>query len=322
MAGQPERKLKMTILGTIISLLLQAPVAPATGPIVGVGNFSHITANLDRSLEFYRDVLGLEMNGQIRPFDPNPAIMKLGNTAGAQSRMVQLKVPGNAAALGVELIEYKDIDRKPAAPRFQDPGAANLILRVPDLDAVVARVKKAGTRILTAAGGPVSIGNARALFIQDPDGFVVELGQSANGMGTGFEVAIEDTAQTVEFYKKAFGVEPNVGASFNDNKLMAETAGTPGAQFRQSRFQIPGTSTSMTFIEFKGIDRKPLHTRTQDPGTAILQLTVKDMDSALKSLKAAGATVISTGGEAVSIGTAKIALVRDPNNLFLELIQR
>src|SRR6478672_11990549 len=128
-----------TILATVVSLLLQAPSA---GPIVGVGNFSHIASNLDRSLEFYRDVLGLEVNGSIRPFDPNPAIMKLGNTIGAQSRMVQLKVPNSA--LGVEIIEYKDIDRKPANPRFQDPGAANLILRVPDLDAVMARARKAG----------------------------------------------------------------------------------------------------------------------------------------------------------------------------------
>src|SRR5580765_531859 len=82
--------------------------APAS-PIIGVGNFSHIAANLDKSLEFYRDVIGLEPNGPVRPFDGNPAIMKLGNTAGAQSRFTQLKVPG--AALGVEIIEYKDIER-------------------------------------------------------------------------------------------------------------------------------------------------------------------------------------------------------------------
>jgi len=49
---------------------------------------------------------------------------------------------------------------------------------------------------------------------------------------------------------------------------------------------------------------------------------VHGLDSVLKSVKANGATVVSTGGEAVSIGTARIALVRDPNNLILELIQR
>jgi hypothetical protein len=79
----------------------------------------------------------------------------------------------------------------------------------------------------------------------------------------------------------------------------------------------------VTFIEFKDIDRKPLHTRIQDPGTAILQLMVRDVDSLVAKLKAGGATVVSVGGEAVNIGTnARIAIVRDPNNLFLELIQR
>ena len=101
---------------------------------------------------------------------------------------------------------------------------------------------------------------------------------------------------------------------------MADTAGTPGAQFRQSSGNIPGTAVRITFIEFKGIDRKPMQTRVQDPGTAILQLKVRDVDEAVKKLKAGGATVISTGGEPVTMGTRKLAIVRDPNNLFLELL--
>jgi hypothetical protein len=58
----------------------------------------------------------------------------------------------------------------------------------------------------------------------------------------------------------------------------------------------------------------------QDPGTAILQLRVRDVDAAVKTLKAGGATVISTGGEPVTLGNRKLAMVRDPNNLFLELL--
>jgi len=76
----------------------------------------------------------------------------------------------------------------------------------------------------------------------------------------------------------------------------------------------------ITFIEFKDIERKPLHTRLQDPGTAMLQLRVRDVDSLLKTLKAGGAEVISAGGVAVTRGSNRLAIVRDPNNLFLELI--
>ena len=77
----------------------------------------------------------------------------------------------------------------------------------------------------------------------------------------------------------------------------------------------------MTLIEFKNIERKALSGRTQDPGTAILQLRVSDVAALTAKMKAAGAKVVTTGGAPVSIGNLKIALVRDPNNLLLELMQ-
>jgi len=300
-----------------------AAAAAYAQDVTGVGNFSHIVANLDKSLEFYRDVLGLEAVAPARPFDGNPAIMRLGDTAGAQSRYVQLRVPGSA--IGVEIIEYKDIDRKPAHPRFQDPGAANLTLRVRDLDAVVARAKKAGVHVLTAGGVPATIRGGMYIFLQDDDGFVVELSQG-DAAGGGFETTVNDAGQTAAAYR-ALGLQPTAPAAFNNDKVMNDTAGTPGAQFRQSRAPIPGgsassTPASITFIEFKDIDRKPLHTRVQDPGTAILQLNVSDLSTLLPKLKAAGFTVVSTGGEPVDLGGTRIVLVRDLNNLFLELIER
>jgi catechol 2,3-dioxygenase-like lactoylglutathione lyase family enzyme len=313
------------VLGGAHIEVAQAPVTPV---IVGAGNFSHIVENLDKSLAFYRDALGMEADGAIRPFQGDPAIMKLGNTVGAQSRYIPLKISGTG--FGVELIEYKDIDRKPAQPRFQDPGAANLIARVRDLDATLLRLKAAGGRVISAGGVPVTIGNGlKVVFVQDPDGFVVELNQATGGttagnvFSTGFEVAVDNTEKTVAFYRDLLGFNLSATAAFNPDKVMNETAGAPGAQFRQSRAMIPGTMLSMTFIEFKDINRKPLRTRVQDPGTAILQLNVRDLDGLLKTLKAAGYPAISPDGQAVTIGAgARFAIVRDPNNLYLELIQR
>ena len=330
------------VLGVTASAMLstmlwaQAPAAAPAGEIVGVGNFSHIVQNLDKSLEFYRDVLGLEVAVN-QPFAPNPAIAKLGNTLGGQSRYVALKVPGSE--IGVELIEYKDIERKPQHPRFYDPGAANLILRVRDLDAVFAKLQKFGAKVITAAGKPVTINNTiYVVFVQDPDGFVVELGQgtppadskvpaSSNVFGGAFELSVVNSEESVKFYNDLLGFNMKLGAEFNTNKLMAGTAGAPGAIFRQSRAPIPGTSVSMTLIEFKDVvsderPRKPLKGRVQDPGTAILQLRVRDVAALTKKLKGAGVPVVTTGGEPVDVGPGlKIAIVRDPNNLMLELLQ-
>ena len=326
----------MLLIPALAATLFEATAAAQTTAslIAGVGNFSHIAANLDRSVAFYRDVLGLEMNGEARPFDANPAIMKMGNTPGAQSRFAMLRVPGSQ--LGVEVIEYKDIDRKPADPGFQDPGAANLILTVRDLDAVMARVKKAGTRIVTQAGGPVTMdagkgASFRVVFLKDPDGFFVEVSErnptpsttapaASNVIGGSFELIVNSTEQTAKFYREALGFDLQVGAAFAGDKLRMETAGTPGAQYRRSAATIPGSTVQMAFLEFKDIARKPLMTRVQDPGTAILQLRVRDVDAAAKALKAAGGTVISEGGAPVDFNGRRIALVRDPNNLFFELL--
>lgn len=312
-----------------VALLFMGSLA-AQSAISGVGNFSHIVANMDRAVEFYRDVIGLEMAGQPGAFSGNPAILNLGNTPGAQSRFVALRIPGSA--LGVELIEYKDIDRKPVRPRLQDPGAANLILTVRDLDAIVARVKKSGEHINTAGGVPATIpGGSKVLFVQDPDGFFIELSQrspapattapaTANVIGGNFEIMVADTGKTMRLYKEALGFDPQVGATFDGTKLLMDTAGTPGAQFKRSVAKIPGTSVSMAFLEFKDIDRKSIRTRTQDPGTPILQLRARDVDAVAEAWKAAGGEIVSTNGEPVTMGANKLVLLRDPNGLMLEIL--
>ncbi len=128
----------------------RAPAPP--GDVIGVGNFAHIVANVDESLKFYHDVLGLEVR-VTQGFAPNPAIEKLGHTEGGQSRIAVVKVPG--IALGIELIEYKDIAREPQRPRFFDPGAANFAMRVRDLDALFPKVAAfPGVKIITAGGKP------------------------------------------------------------------------------------------------------------------------------------------------------------------------
>jgi catechol 2,3-dioxygenase-like lactoylglutathione lyase family enzyme len=311
--------------------------APTVGEVVGIDNFGHIVSDLDKSFEFYRDLVGLEPAVTPGRFDPNPSIMKMGNTLGAQSHIGVLKVPG--ASFGVELIAYKDIDRKPASPRSQDPGAGNLILLVRDIDRALARLKNGGAKVVTLGGAALDIGNrTRGVFVKDPDGFFIGLVQRdplpattapalSNIIGGLFAVTVEDTERTVRFYKDGLGFKPLMEFPFSGDQNRMALGATPGAQYRSTVLQIPGTSVSIEFPEFKDIGRTPLRTRVQDPGTALLQLEVRGVDALVKTLKAAGATVVSVGGEPVDVmvGTnthLRIAIMRDPNNLFLELIQR
>ena len=326
-----------SIVAALLSLSSASAQAPAEpGIVVGVGGFSHIVENVERSVAFYRDVLGLELPNPPRPFASVPWIIAMGNTPGAQSRPAILRIPGSK--LGVELIDYKDIDRHAVHPRFQDPGAASLILTVRDINAMMAKLKAAHAHINSKGGEPATIqgpngSTGHVVFVQDPDGFFIEISQrdpappttapeSSNIIGGAFEIIVSDLDQTLHLYRDVLGFKTQPPTAWDGTKLMMDTAGTPGAQFRRSSALIPGTSVMMAFMQFKDINRKPLHTRVQDPGTAILQVGVKDIDATVAALKAAGVTVISKDGEPVMNGTAKFCIVRDPNNLFLELFQR
>ncbi len=305
----------------------QAPAPAPAGEIVGVGNFGHIVADLDRSLGFYRDVLGLEVVAA-QPFAPNDAVAKFGHTEGGQSRVAVLRVPGSA--LGVELIEYRGIERVAQHPRFYDPGAGNLPLRVRNLDALFAKIAAyPGVKVLTAGGKPVTLktpnGEAHAVFVQDPDGFVVELADAAQGSAVGggtFEATVADSERSVAFFRDLLGFDMKLGTAFNANAQMASTAGAAGASFKQSSATIPGTNVKFTLIEFKDIDRKRLSGRTQDPGTTVLQLRVRNVAALTKRLREAGVPIVSTGGEPVQVAPGlKIAIARDPDDMLLELVE-
>src|SRR5271170_2686273 len=275
------------MLSVSTCLFAQRPAPP--GDVVGVGGFSHSVSSVETSVAFYRDVLGLEMPNPPRAFDSTQWIIDMGNTPGAQSRPSILRFPGSK--LGVELIDYKDIDRQAAHPRFHDPGAASLILTVRDIDPLMAKLKAAHAHINSKGGEPATITGANGscghvVFVQDPDGFFIEISQrdpapattasdSSNIIGGAFEIIVADLDQTLHLYHDVLGFQTQPPTAWDGTKLMMDTAGTLGAQFRRSSATIPGTSVMIAFMEFKDIDRKPLHTRTQDPGTAILQVAVR-----------------------------------------------
>jgi hypothetical protein len=63
-------------------------------------------------------------------------------------------------------------------------------------------------------------------------------------------------------------------------------------------------------------------TRFQDPGTPVLQLLVRDANAVTAAWKQAGGEVVTTGGVPVTVGTLKLVVLRDPDNLMIELIER
>jgi catechol 2,3-dioxygenase-like lactoylglutathione lyase family enzyme len=316
----------LCVLGVLALNAQTLGPAPA-GEVLGVGNFIHVVSNLDKSIEFYRDVIGLDLTGAPGPhlFAPNGVVSTLYDAPG-DSRVASLRIPGSEMA--IEIVEFKNGNATPTRPRLQDPGAILLRLTMRDLGPVMARVKQSKTPVMTTGGEPVD----REVVVKDPDGIFVRLTQlepapptsapaTANVIGAGFGITIADTAKSMQLYRDVLGFQPSIDTAFHADEKQAAVLGTPGAQLRRSTAVIPGSSMQMEFLEFKGIDSKPARSAIHDPGSSVLRLRVRDIDRIVKALGAAGDPVASAGGEAVSIGRSRAVIVRELNNLFLQPMQ-
>src|SRR5437868_5534650 len=125
----------------VAAVFLTSTVLMGQG-VLGVGNFIHVVGNLDRSIEFYRDAIGLEMTGAPGPraFSPNAVVSSLYDAPGAQSRVASFKIPDSDMA--VEIVEFQGLNAPPVQPRFFDPGAITLTLPVQDLEAIKTRLSR------------------------------------------------------------------------------------------------------------------------------------------------------------------------------------
>jgi predicted enzyme related to lactoylglutathione lyase/catechol 2,3-dioxygenase-like lactoylglutathione lyase family enzyme len=235
-----------------------------------------------------------------------------------------------------EPLEYGEVDRKPMQPRLQDPGAATIIFHVRDIDALSARLKKAGTPVVTPGGAPVQMeigaSRGRALLVKDPDGHFVELVQpgampagapASDVIGAGVRLTVGDTDRTMRLYRDLLGFQPQVG-TFTKDKAYGALTGLTGAEVRLTTAPVPGEPRlTFEFAEYRGVDRTPLHARIQDPGSMKFQFVVRSLESAAAKFTSTGGSVVSTGGKPVDLGPAGPHLiVRDLNNFYFILQQQ
>ncbi len=141
--------------------------APA-GDIVDL-RLSIAVSDMERTTRFYRDVLGMEIEGET-PITADAGLRALTGLSKAEVTRSRAQAPGSQ--LWIEFVEYKGVARSPLRARIQDRGAARLQLRVQNIDAVVSAMKGAGMTVVTQGGGPVPIPpNFKGALVADPDNF-------------------------------------------------------------------------------------------------------------------------------------------------------
>jgi catechol 2,3-dioxygenase-like lactoylglutathione lyase family enzyme len=254
--------------GLLGALAMFGQTAAPESPVVGVGTFLHIISDLDQSLAFYHDVLGLEVTGPPgeHKFTDNPAVANLYGVPGKQFRAAVLKIPGSP--MGIELVQWGEA-RTPQNMPISGPGTVTLILHVRE---------------------PTP---TREAIRYDPDGFPVELEQS-DGPGADLSISVTDANKTRALYSNVLGF-----------KADGEWLPVPGAPV-QIRF-TKATSSEGLNVDFP------------EPGRGMLRLRVRNIAGLTESLKAAGFSVITTGGAPVTLPQGpRVIIVRDPNNFYLQ----
>lgn len=143
--------------------------------LIATHHVSFTVADLDRSLGFWRDLLGLPvLSDWVTEAEYLAEITGIPNV---QMRICFLELPGSA--LRLELIQYLRPPTGGEAPTTDRAGAGHLCFDVRDIETLAARLRAAGVRLKSSPVTITSQANygARALYLTDPDGITLELRQ-------------------------------------------------------------------------------------------------------------------------------------------------
>lgn len=317
-------------------LLIQSILSVQAQIIIGGNNYINTVADLDRSMTFYEEAFGLTTQAMFAEPSGIPAIQNLTDTGNALIRIGTAEIPG--AEFLLEFTEFTGLNRNPGRFNMHDPGAARLLLAVNNIDALLEQALAAGAEMVTTGGEILRRDAAdgsynRAIFLRDPDGFLVELVQrySASGMSTsmdapaviggGFSITVSNLEQSKEFWNH-FGIDFVSTLDGRSDSTSNALAATEGASLYGANVIIPGSGFSWSLFEFQNINRNAFQRKIPDPGTPALSLIVNDMDAAMEAVAEADAEIISVDGQPVALGEGANVFIRDPDGFIIELIKR
>jgi catechol 2,3-dioxygenase-like lactoylglutathione lyase family enzyme len=138
--------------------------------IRGIHHTAISTADIERSLRFYRDLLGFEVIYTSAWAAGTKGADQITGLKDSAARLAMVKA-GNAC---IEIFQYSSPPPKSAEPMRPvcDHGITHICLDVADIDAEYERLKSAGMMFHCP---PQGLGGVRATYGRDPDGNVVEL---------------------------------------------------------------------------------------------------------------------------------------------------
>ena len=141
--------------------------------VVAADHTGITVSNLERALNFWRDVLGFEFSHTAH--QKGEMAEQITGVKGAELKLAVVKAPGGHK---IELLEYlapaerkKNVDLRPC-----DVGHVHVALLVENLDGILEKIGASGWKAVgkpqTLSAGPNA--GKRVIYVRDPDGITIE----------------------------------------------------------------------------------------------------------------------------------------------------
>ena len=142
-------------------------------PLLRLTHIGICVSDMERSLRFYRDLLGFRFEHELRVAgEPSDTLLRL---AGVDLHAVYLQRDG----VRIELLHFAaPPGPAPRSRPMNERGLTHVSFRVADLEATLAGLRMAGARVLDETVIRLPEFQAAACFVVDPDGQLIELVQS------------------------------------------------------------------------------------------------------------------------------------------------
>jgi len=143
--------------------------------ITGFDHTSFTVADLDRAVAFWTEAMGFRVDS-IGPRE-HPAFAAITGVPGARLRVAHLLGHGHH----MEFIEYVAPPGRTQPAQPNDATCGHVCLTTDDIEGDLARMMAAGATlqgtVTTVTSGPYK--GAKALYVRDPNGVLIELDQPA-----------------------------------------------------------------------------------------------------------------------------------------------
>jgi len=138
-----------------------------------IHHMSFTVSDMENSIKFYRDILGLELKWDSRAAGAKfkgEAADNVTNCPGTELRIVFL-VAGNSR---LELVEYAPTGKRLVDNKASDTGSAHVCFKTDNIEELYRKLLANKVRLHCS---PQQMDSAKVMYFRDPDGIILEAAQ-------------------------------------------------------------------------------------------------------------------------------------------------